>query len=54
MKTMFTKLKTIIKPKDFDKYIERKELSPKQQWLRDNTPAKIQSCISDLKYLGIE
>ena len=49
---MFTKLKQIIKPKELNKYMERKEISPKQQWLRDNTPAK-QTCISDLKYLGL-
>lgn len=48
---MFTKLKRIIEPRNFNKYMERKELSPKQQWLRDNTPAKIQTCISDLKGL---
>ena len=54
MKTMFTKLKTIVKPKELDKYMEKKQLSPKQEWLRDNTPAKIQTSISDLKYLGIE
>lgn len=52
---MFTKLKNIVKPKEFNKYMERKELSPnlKQEWLRDNTPAKIQTCVSDLKYLGL-
>ena len=50
---MFTKLKQIIKPKELNKYMERKELSPKQQWLRDNTPAKIQTCISDLEYWGV-
>ena len=50
---MFTKLKQIIKPERFNKYMEEKELSPKQQWLRDNTPAKIQSCKSDLKHLGL-
>ena len=49
---MFTKLKTIVKPKELNKYMEEKD-SPKQQWLRDNTPAKIQSCISDLKYRGL-
>ena len=55
---MFTKLKQVIEPNRFSKYMERKELSPnlKQQWLRDNTPATpaIQSCISDLKYLGLD
>lgn len=50
---MFTKLKQTIKPNQFNKYMEKKELSPKQQWLRDNTPAKIQTCISDLKYRGL-
>ena len=50
---MFTKLKNIIKPKELDKYMERKELSPKQQWLRDNTPVKIQTSIPDLKYWGL-
>ena len=50
---MFTKLKTIVKPKELNKYLEEKEISPKQEWLRDNTPAKIQSCISDLKYRGL-
>ena len=50
---MFTKLKKIIKPNQFNKYMEKKELSPKQEWLRDNTPAKIQSCISDLKRWGL-
>ena len=49
---MFTKLKQIIKPNQFDKYIEKKALTPKQEWLRD-TPTKIQTCISDLKYLGL-
>ena len=50
---MFTKSKNIIKPKEFNKYLERKELSPKQEWLRDNTPAKIQTSIPDLKYWGL-
>ena len=50
---MFTELKNIIKPKELNKYMERKELSPKQQWLRDNTPPAKQTCISDLKYLGL-
>ena len=50
---MFTKLKQIIKPERFNKYMEEKELSPKQQWLRDNTPAKIQTSIPDLKYWGL-
>ena len=50
---MFTKLKTIVKPKELNKYMERKELSPKEKWLRDNTPAKIQSCVYDLKHLGL-
>ena len=50
---MFTKLKQIIKPNRFNKYMEKKALTPKQEWLRDNTPIKIQSCISDLKYLGL-
>ena len=50
---MFTKLKQIIKPNQFNKYMEKKALAPKQEWLRDNTPIKIQSCISDLKYLGL-
>ena len=49
---MFTKLKTIVKPKDLNKYMEKKD-SPKQQWLRENTPAKIQTCIYDLKHLGL-
>ena len=51
---MFTKLKQIIKPNQFNKYMEKKALTPKQEWLRDNTPIKIQSCISDLKYLGLD
>ena len=50
---MFTKLKQTIKPKELNKYMETKELSPKHQWLRDNTPTKIQTCISDLKYMGL-
>ena len=54
---MFTKLKQIIKPKELNKYImEKKELSPKQQWLRDNAPnapTAIQHCISDLRYYGL-
>ena len=50
---MFTKLKQIIKPNQFNKYLEKKELSPKQEWLRDNTPTKIQTSISDLKYWGL-
>ena len=50
---MFTKLKQIIKPNRLNKYMEKKELSPKQEWLRDNTPVKIQSCISDLKHKGL-
>ena len=50
---MFTKLKNIIKPKELNKYMERKELSPKQQWLGDNTPVKIQTSIPDLKYWGL-
>lgn len=50
---MFTRLKQIIKPNQLNKYMEKKELSPKQQWLRDNTPAKIQTSISDLKYWGL-
>lgn len=50
---MFTKLKQIIKPNQFNKYMEKKELSPKQQWLRDNTPITIQHCISDLRYYGL-
>ena len=50
---MFTKLKKIVEPKELNKYMEKKEFSPKQQWLRDNTPAKIQTCISDLKYWGL-
>ena len=51
---MFTKLKKIVKPKEFNKIMEKKELSPKQEWLRDNTPTKIQTSISDLKRLGLE
>ena len=51
---MFTKLKQIINIKEFNKYMEKKALTPKQEWLRDNTPAKIQTCISDFKYLGLE
>ena len=47
---MFTKLKQLIKPRDLNKYMEKKELSPKQQWLRDNAPVATQHCISDLKY----
>ena len=50
---MFTKLKQIIKPKELNKELGKKELSPKQQWLRDNTPTKIQTCISDLRYYGL-
>ena len=51
---MFTKqTKKLIKPNELNKYMEKKELSPKQQWLIDNTPAKIQTCISDLKYWGL-
>ena len=50
---MFTKLRNVIKPEGLNKYMERKELSPKQQWLRDNTPAKATKAISDLKYLGL-
>ena len=50
---MYTKLKQIIKPNQFNKYMEKKELSPKQEWLRDNTPVKIQTCTSDLKYWGL-
>ena len=50
---MLTKRKQIIKPKELNKYMEKKELSPKQQWLRDNTPAEIQTCISDLRYYGL-
>ena len=50
---MFTKLKQIIKPKELNKYLEKKELSPKKEWLRDNTPTKIQTCTSDLKYWGL-
>ena len=50
---MFTKLKKIIKPNQFNNYMKEKELSPKQEWLRDNTPAKIQSCVSDLKHWGL-
>ena len=51
---MFTKLKQIIKPNQFNKYMEKKVLSsPKQQWLRDNTPITIQHCISDLRYYGL-
>lgn len=50
---MFTKLKQLIKPNELNKYMEKKELSPKQEWLRDNTPAKIQTCVSDLRYYGL-
>ena len=50
---MFTKLKKIIKPNQFNKYMKEKELSPKQEWLRDNTPVKIQTSIPDLKYWGL-
>ena len=51
---MFTKLKqSIPEPKEINKYMEKKALTPKQEWLRDNTPAKIQSCISDLRYYGL-
>lgn len=50
---MFTKLKKIVKPNQFNKYMEEKVPSPKQEWLRDNTPAKIQSCKSDLKHWGL-
>ena len=50
---MFTRLKQIIKPNQFNKYLEEKEISPKQQWLRDNTPTKIQTSISDLKRWGL-
>ena len=50
---MFTKLKKIVEPKELNKYMERKELSPKQQWLHDNTPVKIQTSIKDLKYWGL-
>lgn len=50
---MFTKIKQLIKPNELNKYMEKKELSPKQQWLRDNTPTKIQHCISDLRYYGL-
>ena len=50
---MFTKLKQIIKPKELNKYTEKKELSPKQEWLRDNTPVTKQHCISDLRYYGL-
>mgnify|MGYP003588946416 CR=1 FL=1 len=50
---MFTKLKNIVKPKELNKYMEKKELSPKQQWLRDNTPVKIQTSIPDLKHWGL-
>ena len=46
------KLKQIIKPNQFNKYMEKKALTPKQEWLRDNT-TKIQTCISDLKYMGL-
>lgn len=52
MITMFTKLKKIVKPKEFNKYMEEKVLSPKQEWLRDNTPTKIQTATSDLKRWG--
>ena len=52
MITMFTKTKKIVKPKEFNKYMEEKELSPKQEWLRDNTPTKIQTATSDLKRWG--
>ena len=50
---MFTKLKQIIKPKELNKYTEKKELSPKQEWLQNNTPITIQHCISDLRYYGL-
>ena len=50
---MFTKVKQIIKSSQFNKYMKNKGLTPKQQWLRDNTPTKIQTCISDLKYMGL-
>ena len=52
MITMFTKTKKIVKPKEFNKYMEEKVLSPKQEWLRDNTPTKIQTATSDLKRWG--
>ena len=52
-KLMFNKSKKLIKPNELNKYMEKKESSPKQQWLIDNTPAKIQTCISDLKYWGL-
>ena len=50
---MFTKLKRIVKPKELNKYMKEKELSPKQEWLRDNTPTKIQTSKSDLKHWGL-
>ena len=50
---MFTKLKQVIKPRELNKYMEKKALTPKQEWLRDNTPVKIQTSIPDLKYWGL-
>ena len=50
---MFNKSKKLIKPNELNKYMENKELSPKQEWLQNNTPVTIQRCISDLKYYGL-